>query len=291
MVLFNDAKKLVEAGDYAAACPKFVEVRRTLPTAGLFLNLGDCYEHLGKLASAWGAFKDAERISRDGRDADRQAEATKRAQAIEGKLPKLTITVGPAERLPGLKIKRDGAETGEGQWGSAVPVDAGEHDVEVSAPGFRPWSTRVMVPLAGQATVIAVPRLVPDAHAAPGAASPWWNGQRIGGGVLIGVGAVGLAVGAGAGVRAMGVNADSKRACAPADPGACPSTGVDLRHEAFSLAHVATAGFIVGAAALVGGVVVMATAPGSKPAAGSARFEAAPWMGAGLGGVTLRGRW
>jgi hypothetical protein len=291
VVLFNDAKKLVEAGDYAAACPKFVEVRRALPTAGLFLNLGDCYEHLGKLASAWGAFKDAERIARDKRDDDRQGEGAKRALAIEGKLSRLTITVGPAERLPGLKIKRDGAEIGEGQWGSALPVDAGEHEIEVSAPGFRPWSTRAMVPLTGEAPVVAVPRLVPDAEATPSAAARWWNGQRIGGVVLVGLGVVGLSVGAGTGARAMGVNADSKRACTATDPDVCSSAGVDLRREAFTLAHVSTAGFIVGAAALVGGVVVMATASANKPAAAVARFEAAPWVGAGLGGIALRGAW
>ncbi|APR86128.1 Hypothetical protein A7982_11477 [Minicystis rosea] len=198
VALFNEAKKLVGAGNYAAACPKFVEVRRVMPTPGLFLNLGDCYEHLGKMASAWGAFKEAERIAGAARDADRLGEAGRRAKVIEGQLSRLTITVGTAERLPGLQIKRDDGVIGEGQWGSAVPVDAGEHVIEVSASGHRSWLTTITVPPNGAAISVAVPRLVPDPVlvAPPEEPGSWWTGQRIAGASVGGVGVVGLVMGA-----------------------------------------------------------------------------------------------
>lgn len=145
VALFQEGQKLAAAGDYAGACEKFVEVKRTVPSAGLMLNLGDCLEKQGKMASAWAAFNEAETKARSTNDVDWQQEAGKRAKAIEAQVGRLVINVGGADRLPGLSIKRDGAEVGEGQWSTAVPADAGEHLVEVSAPGYRSWSTKVTV--------------------------------------------------------------------------------------------------------------------------------------------------
>ena len=152
VALFEEAKKLVAGGDYARACPKFLEVKRTLPTAGLLLNLGDCLEKTGKLAGAWAEFKAAERAAQGKGDADRQGEGARRAQAIEGRaLQADDHRRGAAERLPGLAVRRDGTEIGEGQLGSPVPVDGGEHLVEVSAPGYGTWSTKVAITAEGGA--------------------------------------------------------------------------------------------------------------------------------------------
>ena len=65
-VLFADAKALVKAGQYNEACPKFVESQRIYPTPGTLLNIGDCYENSTppRLASAWGAYKQAEIAAR-----------------------------------------------------------------------------------------------------------------------------------------------------------------------------------------------------------------------------------
>src|SRR5262245_34879408 len=57
--LFEEARKLAKAGDYAAACPKFDAVNRLYPSPGALLNSGDCREHLGLTASAWTQFGEA----------------------------------------------------------------------------------------------------------------------------------------------------------------------------------------------------------------------------------------
>jgi thioredoxin-like negative regulator of GroEL len=54
--LFNDGKKLMTSGKYADACPKLEESQRLAPAIGTKFNLADCYEHTGRLASAWAAF-------------------------------------------------------------------------------------------------------------------------------------------------------------------------------------------------------------------------------------------
>src|ERR1700690_321489 len=57
--LFDDAQALLAKGELASACAKYAESQRLDPQLGTLLHLGDCYERLGKTASAWASFKDA----------------------------------------------------------------------------------------------------------------------------------------------------------------------------------------------------------------------------------------
>ena len=57
--LFDEGLKAMDAGDHAAACAKFGESQRLDPAAGTLLHLGNCYEKVGKTASAWATFLDA----------------------------------------------------------------------------------------------------------------------------------------------------------------------------------------------------------------------------------------
>src|SRR5580692_11189003 len=57
--LFRKGREAAEKGDWATACPKFAESQRLDPAPGTLLNLADCEEHLGQLASAYEHFKTA----------------------------------------------------------------------------------------------------------------------------------------------------------------------------------------------------------------------------------------
>ena len=70
--LFNQARDLVKANKWAEACPKFEASLRYDPVLGTRLNLATCYEHIGKLAKAWGLY-------RESIDAAKKAGDTKRA--------------------------------------------------------------------------------------------------------------------------------------------------------------------------------------------------------------------
>jgi len=296
--LFQDAKKLAAAGDYAHACPKFVDSQRLDPTAGGALNVGKCYESLGKIASAWGAYKEAEMIARGAGDTDRESGAVRLAAALAPRLPKLALVVPPVTRVPGFQLRRDGALVGEGEQGSLLPVDPGEHVIVASAPGKQSWTTRVMVsesatittevpPLADAATGGATP----DAATAP---QPFWRGQRIAGIALGAVGLVGFGVAAGFGVNAATRNTESLPHCLPTNPNMCDQTGVNLRNQAFDAAHIADGMLGGGGALLAAGVIVFLTTPSSapkKPDAASARAQIQPMVGPGIGGVALQGVW
>ncbi len=53
--LFDQGRALVKDGNYAAACPKLEESQKIDSGVGTLFNLADCYEHLGRFASAWAA--------------------------------------------------------------------------------------------------------------------------------------------------------------------------------------------------------------------------------------------
>jgi hypothetical protein len=283
VALFQEARKLAAAGDYEHACPKFAEAQRLFPTAGTLLSLGDCYERAGKLASAWGAFKQAEITARNGGDVERQEEGARRALKLEGALSKLTITVAGASGA-GIEVRRDGDVVGAGQWGTAVPVDPGHHVVEVTAPGRQKWTTKVQVAPGGASVAVSVPELPPEkAQDSPGQGSGW-GAQRIAGVTVGAAGVVGLVMGALFGAQAISKNKESKQNCSPTDPNFCNDTGVAVRFEAQKWASASTAGIVIGGAALAGGIVLFATASSAKKP-DAARIEIAPR----LGGLTLQG--
>ena len=196
-ILFKEAKALAATGDYAHACLKFSEAQRLYPTQGTLLNIGDCMEHLGRYASAFGAFKAAEVMARDRGDTARQEEAARRAEVLSPRLAKLMIVVPPEARVPGFELRRDGELVGEGQWGSAIPVDTGWHKLEATAPAKKPWSTTVRVEIDGSSMSINVPALEAMSVESAAGTAPFWSGQRIAGVVVGGAGLATLGVSAG----------------------------------------------------------------------------------------------
>ena len=114
--LYEDAEKLMTAGDPAAACPKYAESQRYDPQLGTLLHLADCYEQIGKLASAWAGYKQVAEIAARrnvmGGYEPRERVARARAAALEAKLSMVVIHVTEPD-LAGLEIRRDGAASRE----------------------------------------------------------------------------------------------------------------------------------------------------------------------------------
>jgi serine/threonine-protein kinase len=171
--LFDEGKRLLAAGNLTAACPKFEQSQRLDPAGGTLMHLASCHEREGKSATAWSEYNEAlSWARRDGR-ADREAYAKARLEAIERGLLKLTIVVPETVRVAGLTVKRDGRALGEAEWGTAVPVDPGEHLVEAAAPGRVPWAARTRVDAQGGSVAISVPPLEATAAAGPAAPATW----------------------------------------------------------------------------------------------------------------------
>lgn len=156
-VLFFEARKLAAAGDYAAACPKFEDSYRLDPGIGTSFNLADCYEHSGRVASAWARFLDVAAATKAAGQLDRERVARARAAALEPKLARMTLQV--EAKAPGLSVVRDGIAMDAAAWGVAVPVDPGPHVIEASAPGRVVWKSTVTVHEGPDAVTVAIPEL------------------------------------------------------------------------------------------------------------------------------------
>jgi hypothetical protein len=156
--LFEQASAALDRKDYASACPKLEEVVRLVPEGlGARLALGECYEGMGRLASAWTVYLRTETSAMQARQAARQKEAHQRAEALKPRLAQLKITV-PSElrALPGLAVSRDGIPVGAAQWDLSLPVDKGKHVIVATASGRERWEKTIEIPSDGAAETVTI---------------------------------------------------------------------------------------------------------------------------------------
>ena len=281
--LFDRARELMAAGHYGDACPKLEESQRLDPASGTLLNLADCYEHQGRLASAWRRFLEAAAASRAGGNIDRETTARDRAAILAGKVPKIVIKLA-GNPTPGLEVRRDGDLVGRDQWGVALAVDPGEHTISASAPGRSPWQTAATLRVGDASPVtVVVPELARTAT--PPDASPARSAQPLGTQRLFaiaatGAGVVGVALGTVFALQSKSKHDEADRFCN--GPACFDQRGVDLAEEAKQAGNLATIAFTAGALGLAGGAVLWFTAPARSPAA---------HIGLGVGTLQVSGTW
>ncbi len=303
--LFNAAKALVDAGQYTDACAKFAESKRLAPGIGVTMYLADCYEHIGRTASAWSEFRSAEGLARERND-KRTELARAHAEGLEPKLLRLTVSIGPTVPRGGLQVMRDGVAVTPEELDLPVPVDPGDHAVVVSAPGrvARTFtahvgpdarSATVRVDALEEAAPAAPVEPVPAPPAPPPVASPVQPLPAVGDtgasrrwlGVGVGAaGVVGIAVGSAFGVVAKNRFDASNAGPCDAASDHCTSAGLAARKDAEHAATASDIAFAIGGVALAAGVVVYVTAP--RAGAPSSGVVVAPMPLAGGGGAMLR---
>jgi hypothetical protein len=147
---FKQAEALVKQGKWAEACPLYEVSYQADPQLGALLYLAECYEHVGKTASAWSVFNDAIDLARRKGD-PREERIRKRADALAPQLSKTTINA-PKPPIPGLTVKRGNVDITV-LVGSNLPIDPGDHDVIASAPGHVEWKKQVRIAPASSTTL------------------------------------------------------------------------------------------------------------------------------------------
>jgi hypothetical protein len=270
--LFDEGRKLMAAGNYPAACAKLAASQALDAGIGTSLNLADCYEKLGKTASAWALFRETAAAARTAGSPERERVARSRAEALEPQLSHLTI-LAPIEAET-LAITRDGTRIDAAAIGSALPVDPGDYTIAASAPGKLPWSTTVRVgptsrvsssvplledePRVAEKTTRELRAIEPQPTAA--APAPANNTQKLIGIITSGTGVAALAVGGYFGLQAASTWSDAKSGCDPYPY--CGEEGQRLASDAQQSGTVATIATVAGGVLLAGGLVLWLTAPG-----------------------------
>ena len=291
--LFQEARRLMDAKRYSEACPKLVASQKIAPAVGTLLNLADCYEKAGQLASAWARFHEAIALAQRLGRADREKTARERADKLEPRLIKLSITTQEKD----VEVKLDGNVLDAAALGTPVPVDPGKHAIEAAAKGKKSFTTTVDVSDRARSPSVEIPALDvdPDASSPVKSSSGGSSGkggqeseepssgpstQRIVSYVALGLGAVGVGVGAIFGLRTSSIWADAKTHCTGIE---CDRTGVTLATDAKNAGTVSTISFVAGGVLLAGGAILFFTSPSSSS---SSKVR----VGVGPGSLRVEGR-
>ncbi|HEU4406889.1 MAG TPA: hypothetical protein VFS43_16600 [Polyangiaceae bacterium] len=281
---FQEGRLLLAEGKREQACAKFAESQRLAPSPGALLNLADCHQSEGKLATAWAELLAAARLYRDpGNQAERDF-CLREAALIEPRLSRLTVRL--AAPVPGLSIKRDGEALDVTQLDVPVPVDPGVHAITAEARGRTPFRASVLVGAERAETTVVVPALAPRPTSPPPPGRPAVE-YAIGG---LGVAAFG--VGATFGVMALVNNhqAESKcpdGRCPPGSPPEADREARELYDRASAQAWVANVGMGLG---LVAGGYLLFVAPSRPRVGSSSEGRARVALTPGPGGLLLRGQ-
>src|SRR5262245_32495859 len=205
--LFSEGRQLAQAGKCAEAIPKFQASQKLDPGVDTLLNLAECYEKVGKTATAWAEYREVISLARLAGSKEREELATQKAKDLEPKLSRLEIKV--AGDAAGVTITRDGEALQSAELGVAIPVDPGSHVVEASTPNKQKFSQTIEIGAKANAKVVEIPALAKGGTAGatttPGSdakRSSDGSTQRTIGLVMGGVGIVGVAVGAVFGLQA-----------------------------------------------------------------------------------------
>lgn len=265
--LFDAGRALMSDGNARDACPKFEESDRLDPSAGTLLNLGKCYEALGRTASAWAAYKRTVTVGKSTGQSRQVDAAVEFIGTLEPKLTKLVIEV--TDPRDGLVVRRFDDRAGskavvisEASRNVPLAIDPGEYRIEAEAPGFERWSATVRATGEGETASLKIPALVPTKakiesptppprrNGAPGALGVAGVASASAGVVLLGIG------------TGLGIATLDRASNAESNPTLCPKKRCSLSGQAYientkKLATGSTVSLAVGGAATAAGVVLL----------------------------------
>jgi hypothetical protein len=264
--LFLEGRERVEAGDWANACPIFVESNRLDFALGTLMNLAACEEHVGRFATAWAQYREV--LDSLPRTDDRRSFVAESVARLERLAPRLTVVLA-VPSVAGTIVLRDGVDLG-GSIGADLPVDPGEHSIVVAAPGrfTRPYAFTLS---AGQRLRVRAEvgeAILPDVARID-------SGRRTAAWILGAVSVGALSVGAALGVRALADRSASDALCSK---GVCrDQAALDMYDTAKSTALGADVALAVGAASLaVGGYLLASSTLTAQPQAAAVSIRVTP---------------
>lgn len=279
--LFSEGRQLSGESLYEQACPKFEQSLALERRASIEFNLAECYERLGRLASAYRLYsRVGEQMHQQGDD-ERAQIARRRAELLRGRM--CGVTVEPKKVVSNMQIKLGARTLAPNLWGTVAPIDAGTYSVQVTAPGKKTWSSEVEIEACPNLVTVAVPELQDEAATAPvRKVSPAPTRQDVTAEeeawelpvlplAVAGAGLAGIAVGTVFAANYHSKNDDARAICPQGFN--CTPAQVDqhaqLVDDAKTARTWAYVGFGVGGAALIGAAVLYFTGDyGARPSTG-----------------------
>jgi hypothetical protein len=317
--LFRDGRSLMAAGKTDEACDKFASSQHLAPALGTLLNLAVCREKQGRNATSWSLFADAEAEALRAGDKVRATLARDHETKLAPELKKVVIEVPTPP--PGMVVKLDDVALPAGALGTEIPIDPGDHELVVTAPGKKPWSqaklnlgpsamtVHVRVELQDEAsaptpapppppeTAIETSAPVPPTSPAPETTAATDEDalrdsrarvRRIAGLAIGGAGVVAIAIGAGYGLTAIARKNDESKYASLPDPATVYDDQLAVYNQAKNAQNIGIAFAVVGALA-VGGGVTMLVLSGAGTRVTTSTLHVFPTWSPGGGGAGLTG--
>lgn len=251
--LFNEARRLVDAGRHAEGCPKFEASFALYSSASTMINIARCHERQGKVATAWQDYQRAIALTKDIQDAERRKSlidiAQEGMQALAPRLPKLRIVIPDAPA--GVEVLRDKINVSPAEILQGLAVDPGQHEIRVSAPGYLPEIRTVTLEERKTITVEVTLHLV---DAMNSRARGYWRPLGV---TFLAGGAIGLGVGAVSGIVSLQKVNDIEARCGGVH---CLSSDMIARRElnsAMALGTLSTGTMIAGGILATTGAVFL----------------------------------
>lgn len=299
--------ELYDDGNFAAASERLERAYAVMPVPTLGLWSARALARTGALVAASERYLAVTRMTVAADDPEVQREAVVDARreydAMQPRIPSLTITLATGEATGGVAIAIDGAELRAALLGVPIAVDPGRHEFVVTREGRKLRGSVTLVegehksvaltfkqaeppPPAAPATSPATKAVSPATQAAPraDAASSKGDGERprIAAWVTLGVGAAGLVAG---GVGA-GLALDKKAYLDEFCQGSyCSTVFQDPVDEYNAYRTLSAVGFIVGGVGVAGGVTWLLL-PRRVRSTGESALR--PWVGGNTVGVVGR---
>ncbi|MGZ6092604.1 MAG: tetratricopeptide repeat protein [Polyangiales bacterium] len=271
----------MEAQRYEEACQKFAESYRLDAAAGTLLNLAVCHEKVGKIASAWGEFRQALFDAKKAGRPDREALAKEHIDVLEPDLPYLTVEVPTAMRVSGLEVVRNGSVLHEGGWGTELPVDPGDVEIVGRAPGFKPRTWKIKIEKKEHKSITLQPLAKAPVPVMVVSDPGWSTTKKIGLG-LMGVGVAGLGLGTYFGLKAIDAKHKSDDACPVFDgERRCGQTGVSQMSSARTNSWLTDVAIGVGLGSAVVGTYLFVTGGNANPETPKRAQKKVDWSIAG----------
>lgn len=274
--LFQQGKQLVAERKYAEACPKYDASYKLDPTLGTLLNLADCYEKAGRIATSWSTWGAA--MEQAQRDKDPRLDyAKERREALFPRLPKVVVRVYNA--VPGIDVLWDGAKLAPGAFGSEMPTDPLDHKLVVRRDdGVVLFEKTVRVTDDGKKTeipldMVALNRAHPRRSADDDSSSAW-GPQRKAGLVVGGIGLAALLTAGGLELGALLKRDEANEANACVD-GFCTPKGMESIQAARTYAEAGQWIGLGGIIAFSVGATLFFAAPSTSPASPGASKQTA----------------
>ncbi|MBI3204406.1 MAG: tetratricopeptide repeat protein [Myxococcales bacterium] len=279
----KDGQKAEKQGKWEEAKAAYEKALELDDKAETRLRLATVEEKLGHLVEAADHLKkalEAKKIS-----GAQSAKAKRDLKALEKRIPTLTFDLPKGF---GGTVKLDDRQLSAGELGGPVPANPGRHEVKAEAEGMKPYAETVELAEKDKKNLSVLmtelPKEEPTSSDEPEKDKPKaTGGNKTLAYVALGVGVVGLGVGAFMGLQAKQTKGEIDDKC---KNGVCPEGERDLYDKGKSQADISTVGFIVGAVGIGAGTVLLLT--GGKGGKVESKTEArrfVPYVGPAHAGV------